>query len=164
MPLVVVALARSRRVRSAASNSTRRTKPQRPPQGLGQQRTRPNGHNPQAAASPEAAECACSWPCRRSRLVLPAPWAVLEPTKAVLGKAPPPVADNARLDTRFFQRGWTPTSSAIERVLRPSATLCAPCSHRRCRRRPPASLLSRTSVALGTSSRSLKIITRSLKS
>ena len=44
--------------------------------------------------------------------LLSRPGTVFQPRKTVLGKASPPVADDARL---------TPTSSAIERVLRPSA-------------------------------------------
>jgi hypothetical protein len=38
-------------------------------------------------------ECAYSWPCRRSASC--PPWDGPSATKAVLGKAMPPVADNA---------------------------------------------------------------------
>src|SRR6478672_5587439 len=69
------------------------------------------GHSPAAAASPEAPECACSWPCRRSASCCPEP--ILQSAKAVLRKPPPPVADDARLNTHF--RGDRTGAAALSR-------------------------------------------------
>jgi hypothetical protein len=57
------------------------------------------GHSPEAAAYPEAPECACSWPCRRSASCPLADGP--QPIKTVVAKASPPVADNARLNAHF---------------------------------------------------------------
>ena len=100
-------------------------------------------HSPQPAVYPEAPECACSWPCRRSA-------SVLQPVNAVVGEAPPPVVDNARLNTH---------SSAIERALRPAAAsntmragLTSRCAVVAARHRASSTFrtfgLSRTSFAL----------------
>ena len=70
-------------------------------QCLGQQRTRPPGIAREAAAYPEAPECACSSPCRRSASCPPVDRS-FSPPKAVVGKAPPPVADNPRLNAHFL--------------------------------------------------------------
>ena len=75
-------------------------------------------------------------PPSRDRL-LARPWAVLEPTKAVLGKAPPPVADNdnARLDTHLLgNRTHAATLRRQQHYARPLHVAL------RCRRCPAASL------------------------
>src|SRR5215813_12378321 len=76
------------------------------------------GRSPEAVAYPEAPECACSWPCRRSASCRPRP--VLQSAKAVLGKAPPPVADNARLNPHFLgDRTGAATLSRQQHYSRP---------------------------------------------
>ena len=69
-------------------------------QCLCQQRARPPGIAPRWRFIQEAPECAYSWPCRRSAL-LPTRGQPQFP-KAVVGKAPPPVADNPRLNAHVL--------------------------------------------------------------
>jgi hypothetical protein len=65
----------------------------------------------EAAPYPEAPECACSG-LAVDRL-LARPWTILQSTKAVLGKAPAPVADNARLNAHFL--GDRPRAATLSR-------------------------------------------------
>ena len=60
-----------------------------------------SAHSLLAAAYPETPEYAGWWPDRRSPPCPPAR-AILKPGKAVIGKAPPPVTDNAGLNTNFL--------------------------------------------------------------
>ena len=118
-------------------------------QGLGQQRTRP----PPIALRRrliQKRQNALAGGLAVDRLLARA-GTVLEPIKAVVGKA------RRQLLT---MRGWTPTSSAIERVLRPSAAsktirarFTSRCAVVGARQRASSTLrtfgLSRTSLALG---------------
>jgi hypothetical protein len=128
--------------------------PQEPPdilnvnvaQRLGQYRTRPaaialRGRLLQKRQNTLVRRCAVD-------RLLACPGTVLKAAKAMIGKAPPPVADR------------TPTSSAMERVLRPSAAsntilarFTSRCGVLGARQRASSTLrilgLSRTSLASG---------------
>src|SRR5437660_678293 len=80
-------------------------------QGLGQQWTRPPG----IALRRRLIQKRQNALVRRLAVdrLLARSWTVLEPTKTVLGKAPPPVADDARLNAHF--RGDRPRAATLSR-------------------------------------------------
>ena len=84
-------------------------------------------------------------------MVFAGPWPVLQSANAVLGKAPPPVADNARLNAHFLgDRTGAATSAASNTI---GARFTSRCAVVGARQRASSTLrvfgLSRTSLALG---------------
>src|SRR5208282_4598176 len=87
-------------------------------QCLGQQRTRP----PAIARRRRLIQKRQNAPVRGLALdpLLARPWTVLQPTQAVVGKASPPVADNARLNAHFLgDRTRAATRSRQQHYSRP---------------------------------------------